>query len=255
MLHTKLKISFIVIGLMMVLPLSSAFAIPTLQFYLEGSTYDYGTESWFIETSSPLNLWVIGDVGHYGEIEDVSLVAAVYTSELSGGSISVTPTTTSVITDPSTPGTPSLTVDPNVTPNNGERPLLGDGSALPSHGIYVPTRDAFDDGVSFFQWDIGDFELTDSPIGDFIDAFPTEFPSDGQVNAYSIDISGFSYVHFDAFDHIRIGNGRNGKIKYVFAPFSHDAFTVPESKTWLLLGTCLLFVVVVGRKAKVLDKY
>jgi hypothetical protein len=223
MLHTKLKISFIVIGLMMVLPLSSAFAIPTLQFYLEGSTYDYGTESWFIETSSP--------------------------------SISVTPTTTSVITDPSTPGTPSLTVDPNVTPNNGERPLLGDGSALPSHGIYVPTRDAFDDGVSFFQWDIGDFELTDSPIGDFIDAFPTEFPSDGQVNAYSIDISGFSYVHFDAFDHIRIGNGRNGKIKYVFAPFSHDAFTVPESKTWLLLGTCLLFVVVVGRRAKVLDKY
>lgn len=251
MKHTKLRILFITIGLIMVLPLSAAYAIPTLQFYLEGATYDYTTESWVIETSSPLNLWVIGDVGSYGAISDVSLVAAVYTNELSGGSISVTPTTTSLITDPSTPGTPVLTVNPNITPNNGERPLLGDGSALPSHGIYVPTRDSFDDGVSFFQWSIGDFTLTDSPIGDFIDEFPSAFPSDGQVNAYTIDIAGFTSIHFDAFDHIMVGNG---KIKYVFAPFSHDAFTVPESKTWLLLGTCLLFVVVLGRKTATLVK-
>jgi hypothetical protein len=236
---------------MTVLPLSTAFAIPTLQFYIEGSTYDYDTESWFIETSDPLNLWVIGDVGHYGDIYDVSLVAAVYTSELDGATISVTPTTTSLITDPSTPGAPTLDVDPNITPNNGQRPLLGDGSALPSHGIYVPTRDMFDDGVSFFQWSIGDFDLVDSPIGDFIDEFPSEFPSTGQVNAYEVDISGFSNVHFDAFDHITVGNG---KIKYLFAPFSHDAFAVPESRTLLLLGTCLLFVVVVGRQAKISDK-
>ena len=53
----------------------------------------------------------------------------------------------------------------------------------------------------FYEWDIGDFALTDSPTADIINSFPAlaDFDlSTGQINAYLVDVTGFSVVHFDA---------------------------------------------------------
>src|SRR3990172_11108618 len=83
--------------------ISTAMAIPTLQLYIEGSTYDTDTDTWVIATTSPFKLWVIGDVGAYGPITDVKLSAAVSTSEIVGSSISLSSSTTGLIADPSTP--------------------------------------------------------------------------------------------------------------------------------------------------------
>jgi hypothetical protein len=93
--------------------------------------------------------------------------------------------------------------------------------------------------------------LTDSPIGNFIDSFPTELPSWGQINAYDITLSGFpagTVVHFDAFDSIQSVN----RTRAVFAPFSHDAearVPAPSALTLLTAGTVLMGAWFVAQRA------
>lgn len=204
----------------------AALALPTLQIYIDGATYDPATETWITEDSS-FELWVIGNVdgpGGAGAIENVALSAAFVTGE--AGSITLTSTTTSVVTDPSTPGAPFF----NGTSADGAIPELNDGSSLASHGIYGA-------GVSFFEWELGDLTLTDSPTGDFINSFPgVLFPDTGQINVYSVDVTGFvSGIHFDVYNTVA------GETHSSFGPFSHDAGVVPEPGATLLFGVgCLV---------------
>ena len=197
-------------------------AQPALQLYIEGATYDTDSFSWVIQSNN-LRLWVLGSVERYGTIHDVKLAAAFQTGET--GSISLTPTTTSLLTDPSTPGAPVQSLGVG---GDGTFPQMSDGSFLPSHGIYGA-------GTSFTQWELGDFNLQDSPVGDFFLGFPASSPRMGQINVYDVVITGYTTVHFDAFNHVE---GANHAIK---APFSHDAGTVtPEPGTLVLLGAGLL---------------
>lgn len=206
----------------------AARAVPALQLYIEGATYDSSSESWVLSGAGSFNLWVIGNVAAR-PIYDVKLAAAVATSET--GSITLVPTTTGLITDPSTPIVPSggaLSAD-------GAVPVLGSGGSLPTHGIYGP-------GTSFHEWYLGHLTLTDSPVGDFINSFPTSFPSTGQVNVYTVSVTGYSSVHFDLYNHFAAD--RHGRFKSKFAPFSHDAevspIPEPESYAMLLAGLVLL---------------
>jgi hypothetical protein len=223
---------------------TSAWAIPALQIYIDGATYDDVTESWIIQTNGSFDLWVIGDIGAVGSISDVKLAAAVSSSET--GTIGLAQTTTNVVSDPSTPIAPTPTG--NFPSADGAIPVRGDGSLLPAHGIYGP-------GSSFFEWELGDMTLTDSPVGDFIDTFPTSFPSTGQLNVYTVSLTGFTQVHFDTYDHIYDGSTHG---EYKFAPFSHDGdadaggVPAPEPSTMLLLGTGIIGMACYGwrRQAK-----
>jgi hypothetical protein len=205
-----------------------ARAIPVLQLYIEGSTYDATTETWTV-VGDQFRLWVLGNVGSFGTISDVRLTAA-FADGLSG-TLTITPDLADPALlpfpgDPSRPGDVSLVGNPlsalsPATPCGtngtvGTIPCMSDEvSKLPNHG-------EFGSGIQWREWSLGDMTLTDSPIGDFILSFPTEFPSTGQINAYLISVSGFpagTLIHFDAFNHVQSGN----KTRTVFAPFSHDA--------------------------------
>lgn len=210
----------------------NALAIPTLQLYIEGATYNLGTETW-VTTSPSFKLWVLGDVGHDGSISDVRLSYAYDSSE--SGFVTFTPTTASSLTDPSIPSAPS-----SLASGSSGTPIMGDGNPLPPHSPYGS-------GVSWVSYQLGDFTLTDSPIGDYTSGECPDgscsYPDSGQINAYTVDVTGYSWVHFDAFDHIIVGKNN---AQYRFAPFSHDAegggSPIPEPGTLSLLGLGLLGV-------------
>jgi hypothetical protein len=224
---------FFGIAVAALLAASPALAAPTLQLYIEGATYDETTESW-VTTSGTFNLWVIGNVdgpgGSGDPILDVKLAAAFVTGD--PGSILLAPTTTGLVADPSTPDAPIFLG----ASADGAIPQLYNGSSLATHGIYGPA-------VSFFEWSLGDFDRTDSPIGDFIDAFPTALaPNAGQINVYTVTVAGFEHgLHFDVYNHVE------GERHASFGPFSHDASAVPEPRAALLFAVGGLVAALAGR--------
>lgn len=209
------------------------YAIPSLQVYIEGSTYDNSSKTW-VSDSNNFVLWALGswNPGDESGIYGVRLAAAYDSTET--GTITITPTTATGIVDPSTPSDPDSN-PATIISGTGTQPIMGDGRSLPSHGIYGT-------GTNWSSYLLGDFTLTDSPIGDYIGGVPTSFPKVGQINAYNISISGYSWVHFDLYDHFEAEN--DGSFKSLKAPFSHDGETggggtsspVPEPTTLSLLG-------------------
>jgi hypothetical protein len=213
-----------------------AQAVPVLQLYIEGATYDAATESWHatIPASGVIRLWAIGNVsgpGSHGTISNVRLAVAYGAGDTPA--VTLTPSTTGGFggfADPSTPSAPTYIQ----TRTDGSVPTLSDGTSLPQHGEYGP-------GTAWQEFRLGNFTLADSPTGDFINAFPTSPASGGsQINVYEITVTGTDFVHFDLYDGIQTGR----KARAVFAPFSHDADgggRVPEGgSTAIMLGLGLL---------------
>jgi len=226
--------------------LRPVLAVPTLQLYVEGATYDYDHESWVFDAvlGDPIRLWVIGNTGQSsdGVIHDVKL-AVVYPDPLGGdgGSLDLTLTGSTTggfagFTDPSVAADPVF----SQLDEDGNLPRLSSGKKLSPHGVYGP-------GAEWQEFLLGDFTLADSPIGDFIDNVPTPGTLMGQINVYELTVTAGASVpgltdidlHFDAYDGIMSGN----HLKARFAPYSHDAGTgtndpepVPEPDAALMLG-------------------
>jgi len=228
------RISAFVLAIVMISGVSWGF--PALQVYVEGGTYDSGTETWIVtDSDGPIRLWVIGNTGGsgtHGDIVNVRLAIA-YVSGDDPVNINIASSTTegyNGIADPSTPSTPTYIQ----TVSDGSLPLLSDGTDLPSHGVYTQ------EGVEWQEYMLGDFTLQDSPVGDFVGTFPSVLEQDSaQINVYEINVVGAEWFHFDVYD------STQSPTRAVFAPFGHDAGSdglppVPEPGTIVLVGLGIL---------------
>lgn len=189
-------------------------AVPSLQVYVPGATYDTATETWV--TSSPeFDLQVIGA----GYVYDVKLAAALITDQA--------PTTGSITIGGSTFGPGDFVYG---------TPQLGDGSSLPPHGIYP---------AWYVSVPIGDFQ----PLYTVYDMQPGSSGSAmGEIKTIHVTVSGFDRVHFDVYDHVIVGGDH---AKYVNNPFSHDGeYELPEPGTALLLGLGLAGLGVGARRRR-----
>ena len=206
------QLTGLAVGLSLLLAAAGSHAIPVLQIYIEGATYDPNTETW-TTSESEFDLWVIGNVEAMGTIYDVKLTASFFGLS---GTMTLTPGTTSAIADPSTPAAPVFFASGT-----------GGHTVLPDHGIFNdPTVHHWTD------YSLGDMALLDSPIADFngSETFPTLFPNSGQVNVYHVSMEGWAKVHFDAYGETI--NTADGKKSFWKSPFSHDGTVPVEDKAW-----------------------
>jgi hypothetical protein len=210
------------IAAMILLAAPSVFAIPDLQLYIAGATYDDATETW-VTTETSFDLYVIGKTGQNGVKVSMALDG------------------------PGQYDTPSTTVDVNGTNYSsftyGYAPLSyyatqwnGGNNDLPKHDIFPAWFTEFSAGDFTNQGRIGNTNY-DSAVAN---SEPYWLPTSGylasgntygQFKKYTINVNGGYGVHFDAYT-----LESDGSIKK-FAPFSHDAGSqVPEPATMLLFG-------------------
>ncbi len=192
----------------------AAHALPALQLYCPTAVYDDDLDTWVVSDNT-FELWVIGDVGSKGDIDDVHLAASYYGTS---GNVTITP---NYVIDPSPPSLPGY------------------------NGLLNSQEFANADGHIY--WSLGDFTSTADAIEDYQPG--EDGTSTGTILKLMVSISGYESVHFDAFDHYYTGggNGPNAVFNthYVFAPNSHDVTgggdtpDVPEPGTPWTLAACL----------------
>lgn len=197
----------------------SAWATPSLQVYIDGGTYDVGTQT-----------WVTGD-----QTFTLSTLAT------NTGTASFTDATLAYL---------SIALDPSVDPTSGSISVNGatiDTSAFvfgrPPVG-YDTTPPNNDSLATHSVYDTWYYEYGFA-LGTACTACVTDMTSpgtavDGWVNNFDISISGFDSAHFDLYTVKTVGGY---PAIDEFAPFSHDGeyrVQVTEPSSLALLGIGLL---------------
>ncbi len=235
---------------------TSAMAIPNLQLFIEGADYETAAENpgdpetWAKLGTTSFRLWVVAGTSATYRLRDVKFVAS-YADGLTP-TLAFTPATTSGaggFTDPSTPGavggpSPSPFTDFDTDAENWSTSNSG---PMGAHSMLTTGRTAM-------EWNLGMFDLTDSPIADFQPSVPVEASDNwlpsittqmGQINVYDVLVGGLlpgQQVHFDVYGRVQeytcVSNCRgapSGRVSgwqdafhgpnavYDNAPFSHDA--------------------------------
>ena len=217
----------VLLSLLALLAVSSVQAVPTLQLYIDGATYDDVTESW-VTSASSFDLYVIGK----GDLNNVTLSMALQNvgefDDPAAAAVNIDGT--SYPTDSWTYGYAPL--------SNVASSWDGGDEDLQKHDIYPAWFTEFGLGNFTTQGGIGDVNVDSATAHDDPFWLPTQgyinSEHDGWFQSYHIEISDGYAVHFDAFT-----LDERGRVDQ-FNPFSHDATgggdKIPEPATMLLFG-------------------
>jgi hypothetical protein len=191
----------------------SANAVPDLQMFIAGSSYDQTTDTW-VTNSNTFDLYVIGANTAMSDVL-VSMALNTPASENPNGSVSIGVDGTPY--DSWTYGTPNL---------------------LPPHDIFPAWYTEFNSGNYGLIGGVGNtLEGYDPSITGYL----SNSNASGQFKKFTISISGTDYAHFDGFLYFK---DRKEHTKIKFAPFSKDAEsqvnTVPEPTSMALFGLGML---------------
>ncbi len=210
---------FSIVILMFLAP--CAFAVPGLQLFIDGATYDWGSQTW-ITTDNEFDLYV---VSANSSRQDVFVSIALGQGD--------------------DPGDALINFDgTNINPDDwvyGYAPMdnLPDewngGEDLPRHSIFPTNFAQVNTGDYGLVQQVGDVQPDED--GDYWNPATGEGSAHrlGEVRSFHVTVGGsFSRLHFDAYT-----LNSDGSISE-FAPFSHDAGVVPEPGTILLLSTGLI---------------
>jgi len=206
---------------------AAAFAVPTLQLYSPGATYDPVTETWRI-SGQPFTLWTVGakspETVLY--ITDVQLIVSTSIHGYDPGGWAT------IQGLPSEP--PDVAAVDVLIGAGGAAPDGAPGTPedLPPHGVFPA-----------YYWLVSLPDLLVSTAGETVmDYQPGSTGSDtGDIQAYELSFRGFDHLHFDLMGTAVTSN----KSSLKFAPFSHDAehFPVPGALLLGALGLALAGVI------------
>lgn len=213
----KLILGSVLAATCLIVPVANA--IPNIQLYVAGGSWDAATETW-VTSSSTFDLYVIAKSG----INNVKVSMALDRAP-GGCSVDVNGTNYNSFTY----GYPPLSNDPATWDGGSED--------LAKHGIYPAWFTEFNAGNYGNSGKIGDATGggTWLPTSGYL---PGAGGTRGEFRKFSIKVNGDCGVHFDAYT-----LNSDGTIDK-FAPFSHDAEKtgktpppgVPEPASMLLFG-------------------
>jgi hypothetical protein len=248
----------------------TVLAVPTLQVfgYNDGETpadavagtWGEDEESWLVDTN-PFNLVVVGAYqaargqgqSATENLEQVTLLVSVPqgqtgTISISGGDVGATLLTVKPLS-PNVNGffNPNADADTDVLINVLGNDSYSDKSFLPDDQTLNNNHHPFKEGVSYFVlYGIGDFDDV-GPIHNYnaddgsINLKPNSL---GEEKLFTVSVSGFDWVHFDAYGYETFVNGPPPEFKDTcdINPGSHDLTWVPAPGAILLssIGVCLV---------------
>jgi hypothetical protein len=194
----------------------TALAIPALQTFIPGASWNAATQTW-VTLSGSFELWVIAANTNTKPLYDLTLVGALAADQ--------------------SPVTGALSID-GADINSfsyGTPPSWGDNAGdYPPHGVY-PTH--------YFELAIASLVNTapetvhNMQPGEYDDTAP------GKIFKFQVATS-YDWLHFDSYGFFNESDGQ-----FKFAPNSHDSEkgtppppSIPEPSTMLLFGSALALV-------------
>jgi len=243
---------FAVLLMTLVIFTRPALAVPTFQVYVKGGiaqSLGEDEDTWFI-TNASFDLVVVGTYGPktLEPLSEVTLTLSVPEGET--GTFSITGGDGAVLLTLKTPIGSTGYYNPN---DNVNEALLTNVAGYTGYDTksFLPDSEQLDNnhypfknGVSdFLIYGIGDFYNVGSVHNYNAENGSITLEGTGQEKTYSVEIAGFSRVHFDVYGFETTEQGREFRSTWDINPASHDStYYIPAPGAILLSGIGVVLV-------------